>query len=119
MPPAPPPSDEAERLAALRSYDVLDTACEEAFDDLARLAARLTGCPIALVSLADAERQWFKARVGLDAQETPRDLAFCAHAILRPEEPLVVPDATRDPRFADNALVTGEPASASTPACRW
>jgi PAS domain-containing protein len=109
MPGARPPIDEAERLAALRACDVLDTASEESFDNLARLAARLFGCPIALVSLIDAERQWFKARIGLGASETPREMAFCAHAILEPSKPLVVPDATADPRFADNALVTGPP----------
>jgi diguanylate cyclase (GGDEF)-like protein len=107
MPPAPLPDHEAERLAALRSYDVLDTACEAVFDEIARLAARLTGCPIALVSLVDADRQWFKARYGLDATETPRDIAFCAYAILDPEHPLLVPDAAEDRRFAGNPLVTG------------
>ncbi|MGG5807887.1 sensor domain-containing diguanylate cyclase [Falsiroseomonas sp. CW058] len=109
MPPAPLPPNEAERLAALRSYDILDTVCEDTFDDIARLAAQLTDCPIAVVSLVDAERQWFKAHVGLDARETPRDMAFCAHAILDPGQPLAVTDATRDPRFADNPLVTGAP----------
>jgi diguanylate cyclase (GGDEF)-like protein len=109
MPAAPLPPTEAERLQALRSYDILDTACETAFDDLASLAASLTGSPIALVSLVDENRQWFKARHGIDATETHRDLAFCAHAILDPDRPLVVPDATRDARFADNALVTSEP----------
>jgi diguanylate cyclase (GGDEF)-like protein len=107
MPPAPLPDHEAERLAALRSYDVLDTACEAVFDEIARLAARLTGCPIALVSLVDADRQWFKARHGLDTTETPRDVAFCAYAILNPERPLLVPDAAKDRRFAGNPLVTG------------
>jgi diguanylate cyclase (GGDEF)-like protein len=109
MPPAQIPSNEAARLAELHEYEVLDTACEENFDTMARLAARLTGCPIALVSLVDEERQWFKARYGLDAAETPRGQAFCAHAILDPSHPLVVPDATKDPRFNDNALVTGDP----------
>lgn len=109
MPAAQPPLNEAERLAALQTYDVLDTACEAAFDNIARLAARLTGCPIALVSLVDADRQWFKARHGLTTTETPRDMAFCAHAILDPSRPLVVEDATKDARFADSALVTGAP----------
>jgi PAS domain S-box-containing protein len=109
MPAARPPINEAERLAALHDCDVLDTASEESFDSVARLAARLVGCPIALVSLIDAERQWFKADVGLGVPETPRELAFCAHAILEPSQPLVVPDATADPRFATNALVTGPP----------
>lgn len=107
MPRATLPPQEAERLAALNSYDVLDTACEESFDDLTRLAARLTDCPTALISLIDRDRQWFKSKVGLDAAETPRDLAFCAHAIHHPDEALVVEDATADPAFADNLLVTG------------
>ena len=109
MPPAPLPLTEADRLAALHSYEVLDTASEEAFDDLVVLAARLTGSPIALVSLIDDDRQWFKARHGLDATETHRDHAFCAHAILEPNRPLVVEDATADPRFQANPLVTGAP----------
>jgi diguanylate cyclase (GGDEF)-like protein len=109
MPPAPLPSDEAGRLAALRSYAVLDTACEASFDDIARLAARLTRRPIALVSLIDAERLWAKARHGLDITEAPRDLAFCAHAILQPGQPLVIQDMRADPRFADNPLVTDNP----------
>lgn len=106
---APIPGDERERLAALRSYEVLDTDPEEAFDDLARVAARICGTPIALVSLVDEHRQWFKARVGLEARETPRSLAFCAHAILEPGDLMIVPDSTRDPRFADNPLVTADP----------
>lgn len=109
MSPAPLPSTEADRLAALHSYEVLDTASEEAFDGLVALAARLTDSPIALVSLIDADRQWFKARHGLDAMETPRDDAFCTHAILDPDHPLIVEDATADPRFQANPLVTGAP----------
>jgi GAF domain-containing protein len=108
MPPAPLPNNERERLAALRSYEVLDTACENAFDSLAKVAAQITGCPLAAVSLVDANRQWFKGRYGLKISETPRDHAFCAHAILS-QEPLIVPDATRDPRFADSPLVTKDP----------
>lgn len=96
------------RLAALTSYQVLDTAPERAFDNIAAIAAALFETPMALVSLVDRERQWFKARVGLDATETPRDVAFCAHAI-RQDEPLVVPDAALDPRFAIYPLVTGRP----------
>lgn len=107
MPAAPLPDNEAARLEALYSYEVLDSACEAAFDDIVRLAARLTGRPIALVSLIDADRQWFKARHGLEAEETPRDQAFCAHAILHPERPLVVADARCDARFADNPLLAG------------
>ena len=118
MPPAPLPQNEAARLQALLSYDVLDTACEHTFDDLARTAARLTGSPVALISLIDAERQWFKARHGFAPTETPRDRAFCGYAILDPDHQLVVPDATEDARFADNPLVTGDPnirAYAGTP----
>jgi diguanylate cyclase (GGDEF)-like protein len=102
------PDNEAARIEALRSYDILDTACEAAFDDIADMARRLIGTPIALVSLIDSERQWFKARQGLDLTEGPRDSSFCAHAILD-TCPLVVNDATMDPRFADNPLVTGDP----------
>jgi diguanylate cyclase (GGDEF)-like protein len=110
MPAAPLPHDEPVRLAVLRAYGVLDTAAEEAFDGLAKLAAEFTGCPIAAISLLDAERLWFKARVGLEATEVPRELAFCAHAVRTPDRHLSVPDTREDPRFGDNALVTG-PAS--------
>jgi diguanylate cyclase (GGDEF)-like protein len=109
MIPARRPENEAERLAALRSYAVLDTVCETAFDNIAELAAMLTRSPIALVSLVDADRQWFKSHIGLEAAETPRDNSFCAHAILTPDRPLIVPDALNDARFANNPLVTGEP----------
>lgn len=103
------PQDEAARIQALRDYAILDTPQEEAFDDIATLASCVCETPIALVSLTDSDRQWFKARVGLQTTETHRDHAFCAHAILRPEEVMIVNDASRDPRFADNPLVTGEP----------
>ncbi|PIK97598.1 response regulator [Synechococcus sp. 63AY4M1] len=109
MPKAPLPPNEEQRLAALRQYQILDTAPENSFDELVRLAAHICGTPIALVSLIDEHRQWFKAKFGVDVQETPRDVAFCAHAILSPKEPLVVPDATQDPRFADNPFVAQEP----------
>ncbi|RME68391.1 MAG: GAF domain-containing protein [Verrucomicrobia bacterium] len=105
---APIPSFESERLDALRRYQILDSDAEKAYDDLAELASVICGTPVALVSLVDADRQWFKARVGLDVEEPSRDVAFCAHAILG-EDLLVVPDATRDDRFADNPLVTGAP----------
>jgi len=105
---APLPADEPERLAALRSYAILDTEPEEQFDRLTRLATQLTGTPIALVSLIDEARQWFKSRVGLDVQQTSRDLAFCAHAILD-QKVFVVEDASRDARFRGNPLVTGSP----------
>lgn len=105
---APRPENEAERLAALRSFSILDSEPEEGFDDLVYIASEVCGTPIALVTLVDDERQWFKARVGLDVSETPRTVAFCAHAILR-DEPFIVPDATVDERFRDNPLVTGPP----------
>jgi diguanylate cyclase (GGDEF)-like protein len=109
MPAAPLPNDDARRVAALRAYRILDTESEAAIGEIVALAARITECPIALISMVDAERTWFKARVGLTAAECPRDLAFCAHAILDPAHPLVVADTTADPRFADNPLVTGAP----------
>lgn len=103
------PGDETDRLAALRSYNILDTPAEEAFDDLAALAACVCQTPIALVSLVATARQWFKAKIGLSVCETPRELAFCAHAIRQPTDLFVVPDATADPRFATNPLVTHDP----------
>ncbi|HAU13336.1 MAG TPA: hypothetical protein DCS92_06485, partial [Gammaproteobacteria bacterium] len=105
---APKPEDEERRLQALRDYDVLDTGAEAVFNDIVHMVSAICNVPIALVSLVDAERQWFKARVGLDAQETSRDLAFCAHAILC-KGPLVVENTLDDERFSDNPLVTGEP----------
>ncbi len=104
----PLPSNESERLAVLRQYSILDSPPEEGFDDLARVAAQVCGTPIALVTLIDEHRQWFKARVGLKVQERPREHSLCAHAILQ-KDVLVVPDASSDPRFADNPLVGGEP----------
>lgn len=109
MPPAPLPPDELERLAALRALEILDTPADERFDVFTRLAARAAGTPIAALSLLDADRQFLKSAVGLTARETPRDVSFCAHAVLTPDQPLVVPDARRDPRFADNPLVVGHP----------
>src|SRR5690606_15236364 len=102
------PDNEAERLAALRASRLLDTPREQSFDDLVALAVAVTGASMAAVSLVDAERQWFKAQHGFNACETPRDVAFCAHTILDPQRVLVVEDATRDPRFEHNPLVTGE-----------
>ncbi len=108
MPPAALPPDEAARLAALHRLGVLDTPPDAALDGLARVAALLCGTPMALVSLVDQHRQWFKARVGLEACEGARDAAFCAHAILETAL-LEVADTQADPRFADNPLVTGPP----------
>jgi len=107
---APPlPANETARLAALARYAVLDTPAEAEFDDLVGLAAQICGVPIALISLIDAERQWFKARLGLAAPETPREVAFCAYAITQPTELFIVPDAHADERFATNPLVTADP----------
>ena len=108
MPGAPLPANESERLRSLRALDILDTGPDERFDRLTRLTRRLFGVPIAVVSLVDSDRQWFKSVVGLDAAETPRAHSFCAHAILS-EDVMVVPDALLDPRFADNPAVTGPP----------
>ncbi len=104
--PAPLPPDEAERLETLYRYDILDTDPEETFDRITYLAARLFDVPIVLVSLVDADRQWFKACYGLDLRETSRDLSFCAYAILD-DEVLIVPNALEDARFQNNDLVTG------------
>lgn len=100
--------DEDERLSALREYDILDTPPEAAFDRITSLAAELFGAPIAAVSLIDEDRQWFKSIIGLDASQTPREHAFCAHTILT-DEVMVIPDAERDARFANNPLVTDAP----------
>ena len=102
------PDNEAERLMALQRYHILDTPPEQAFDDFALLASHLCGTPISLVTFIDATRQWFKAKVGTEVVETPRDLSFCAHTILQ-NDIIVVPDTTQDARFADHAFVTGAP----------
>jgi GAF domain-containing protein len=104
----PRPEDEALRLAAVRALNLLDTPPEERFDRITRTAQRLFDVPVALLTLVDANRQWFKSCQGLSVRETDRDVSFCAHAILT-DEPLVISDALLDPRFADNPLVTGEP----------
>ena len=102
------PINENDRLVALDRYDILDTLPEQEYDDLTQLAANICGTPIALISLVDRDRQWFKSRVGLDATETPRDISFCGHAVAA-NEILNVPDVTQDPRFADNPLVVNDP----------
>ena len=106
--PYPFPANEPQRLAALRACQILDTPPEPVFDNVVHLAARITGAPIALISLIDESRQWFKASIGLPVHETPREQAFCTFAILG-SEIMVVEDAALDARFRDNLLVTGEP----------
>jgi two-component system cell cycle sensor histidine kinase/response regulator CckA len=108
MKPPPVPGNEAERLDTLRSYDILDTEEEQDFDDLVALAAHICGTPIALISLVDKDRQWFKSSFGMADRESPRDISFCAYTIAG-SGLFVVSDATRDERFADNPYVTGEP----------
>ncbi len=109
MPPAPLPENESLRLAELRSFGILDTVAEDAYDAITFLASQICEAPIALISIVDEDRQWFKSRVGLDVVETDRDVAFCAHAIHQPSSLLIVPDATTDPRFSSNPLVTNDP----------
>lgn len=104
----PTPAGEAHRLAALRALHILDTAPEERYDRITRLARRLFDVPVALVSLVDAERQWFKSHAGIEARQTPRSVSFCTHAIAG-DALMVVPDAHDDPRFAGTPLVTGSP----------
>ncbi|MGJ8564884.1 MAG: GAF domain-containing sensor histidine kinase [Alphaproteobacteria bacterium] len=100
---------EMERLEALYSFDLLDSAAEKQFDDITLLASVICECPIALVSLVDENRQWFKSKTGLDVSETPRELAFCSHAILNANQMFVVEDTALDSRFCDNDLVTADP----------
>lgn len=116
MPTTPHTAGEAQktltermRMLELACYRILDTEPEPAFDDITRLASDAFGMPIALVTLVDESRQWFKSRVGLDVAETPREIAFCAHAIERPDQVMVIEDARADPMFRDNPLVTGAP----------
>ncbi len=105
---APIPKNEKKRLEVLWQYDVLDTVPERVFDDLTDLAALICEAPVALITLVDDKRQWFKSKVGVTLTETSRDISFCAHAILQTKM-LIVPDASNDVRFAKNPLVTGEP----------
>ncbi|MFV1921534.1 MAG: GAF domain-containing protein [Methylotenera sp.] len=102
------PPDEAARLKTLRYLNILDTPAEERFDRLTRMAKRLFDVSFALVSLVDENRQWFKSCAGLDVSETPRDISFCGHTILG-DDIFIIPDATKDERFADNPLVLNEP----------
>src|SRR5512133_2679535 len=101
---APLPANEARRLKVLWQYEVLDTIPEEVFDDLTELAARICEAPMALISLVDEKRQWFKSKIGISVDETPRDVSICAHAIRQPDL-FIVPDTTLDKRFLDNPLV--------------
>lgn len=106
----PIPTDEEERLKALRRYEILDTASEQEYDDIAMLAAQICGTPIATISLIDESRQWLKANIGIDADETSRDIAFCSYTIHNKDgRSLVVNDALEDERFAANPLVTDDP----------
>src|SRR5437899_115321 len=105
---APIPLNEVKRLKVLWQYDVLDTVPEEVFDDLTELAARICEAPIALITLVDENRQWFKSKVGVSINETSRDISFCSHAIGQ-SDLFIVPDATLDKRFAKNPLVTSDP----------
>ncbi len=103
------PQNEEQRLKALREYDILDTLPEQAFDDLTVLASHICGTPVAVMTLIDEDRQWFKSKLGFDGKETSRDVSFCAHALLHPDELLLVPDTLQDCRFSDNpAVTTGE-----------
>jgi GAF domain-containing protein len=107
MPAAALPPDEHSRLAMLEALGILDTPPEDDYDDIVAIAAASCGVPTATISLVDAHRQWFKARIGMAEPQTPRDRSFCAHAILSPGDLLVVDDAREDARFADNPLVLG------------
>jgi diguanylate cyclase (GGDEF)-like protein len=102
-------ADEEARLKNLASYDILDTLPEQAYDDIVRLAAIICGTPMGFITMVDRDRQWFKATLGLDVAETPRDISFCAHTLHSPDQLLMIDDVRSDSRFADNPLVTGAP----------
>src|SRR6266404_8322969 len=104
----PLPASEKKRLKVLWQYQVLDTVPEEVFDDLTELAARICEAPIAMITLVDEKRQWFKSKVGVTVSETSRDISFCSHAIGQPDL-FIVSDATKDARFAKNPLVISKP----------
>jgi len=106
---APFPHNEDDRLNSLKSYNILDTFSEEEYDALTRLAAQICGTKIALITLIDNDRQWFKSKIGIDVAETPRELSFCAHTINSPNEPFIIEDARLDDRFKDNPVVLGDP----------
>ena len=102
------PGNEQDRLNNLYSYELLNTLPEKDYDDITKLASYICGAPVSLITIIDADRQWFKSKYGVDVQETSREHAFCSHAILRPDEIMIVPDMKKDIRFYDNPLVTGD-----------
>lgn len=106
---APKPHNEQERLAALKKYNLLDSLPEQVYNDIARLASEICGTPMAMFSLIDSDRQWVKAKSGIDLVESPREVSFCAHVIINPNEPMVVEDARYDERFHDNPFTTQDP----------
>ncbi|MFT7163355.1 MAG: PAS domain S-box-containing protein, partial [Bacteroidia bacterium] len=103
------PSNETDRVKNLRSYEILDSSRDSSFDNIATLASQVSDCPIALISLVDVDRQWFKSTVGIELNETPRSISFCTHTILTPEKPLIITDTQKDERFQKSPLVCGTP----------
>jgi len=103
------PENESQRLSALQKYDVLDSFSEDEFDEINALAAQICQTPVALITFIDSDRQWIKSKIGIDIIETPREISFCGHAINTPHEPFIVSDTSKDDRFYDNPLVTGDP----------